>query len=80
MIKRFFKTLYRYWMIFAKKFSIIPTTIILSILYFIFIGIISLINLISRKDLLGKRSRDTGSYWLAKEHIPADFERCKRQF
>lgn len=79
-MKNFFKKLYKYWMIFAKKFAIIPTTIILSILYFIFVGIIALINFVTRQDLLGKRAVTKDTYWLAKEHIPTDFERCKRQF
>lgn len=79
-MKQFFKTLYKYWMIFAKKIAIIPTTIILSFLYFGIISIIALITFISRKDLLDKRAVEKKSFWLAKEHIATDLERCKRQF
>ncbi len=77
---KIFKTIYKYWMIFAKKLAIIPTTIILFIIYFGAISIISIINFIFRKDLLDKRIAGKPTYWLAKEHIPTDFERCKRQF
>ena len=75
-----FKTIYKYWMIFAKKLAIIPTTIILFIIYFGGIGAISIINFILRKDLLDKRLVNHPTYWCEKEHIPADFQRCKRQF
>lgn len=77
---KMFKTLYKYWMIFAKKLSIIPTTIILFIIYFACIGAISIVNFILRKDLLDKRPLSRPSFWLDKEAIPADLKRCKRQF
>ena len=77
---KIFKAIYRYWMIFVKKFSIIPTTIILFIIYFGCVGPISIINFIFRKDLLDKRLKDMPTFWYDKELIPADFERCKRQF
>ncbi|NQT06563.1 MAG: hypothetical protein HQ575_03385, partial [Candidatus Omnitrophica bacterium] len=72
-----FKTIYKYWMLFAKKLSIIPTTIILLIIYFGGISIVSIISFLCRKDLLDKRFIDKSTYWLAKEHIPTDRERCK---
>jgi len=67
-------------MIFAKKIAIIPTTIILSFLYFVVIGIIAVINFILGKDLLDKKFKTRPTFWRDKELIPADFERCKRQF
>jgi hypothetical protein len=67
-------------MIFAKKIAIIPTTIILSFLYYVVIGIIALINFIVGKDLLDKKLKTSPSFWRDKELIPTDFERCKRQF
>lgn len=77
---KFFKTAYKYWMIFAKKLSIIPSTIILIIIYSACIGAVSIINFILRKDLLCKRPVKSDTYWLDKEQIPANLERCKRQF
>ena len=77
---KIFKELYRYWMIFAKKLSIIPTTIILSIIYFACVGAISVAHFIFRKDLLDRKMETKDTFWLDKEHIPVDFERCKRQF
>lgn len=77
---KFLKTFYKYWMIFAKKLSIIPTTIILFIIYFGGIGMISIINFILRKDLLDKNLAASTTYWREKEDIPTDLERCKRQF
>ena len=79
-IRDFFRVIYKYWMLFAKKFAIIPTTIILFILYFIVVGIISITNFIMRKDLLDKKLTPAPSFWRDKEHIATDFERCKRQF
>ena len=75
-----FRELYRYWMIFAKKLSIIPTTIILFIVYFACIGAISIVNFLLRNDLLDKKVIDRPTYWRDKELIPTDYERCKRQF
>ncbi len=77
---RFFKQIYKYWMLFAKKLSIIPTTIILFIVYFGVIGPISIIHRILGKDLLKRKLAKSPTYWLDKEDIPTDFERCKRQF
>lgn len=74
------KKLYKYWMIFARKLAIIPTTVLLFMLYFGIISLIRLLSLISRKDLLDKKIVDKGSFWLAKEHIATDYERCKKQF
>ena len=79
-MKQFLNTLYRYWMIFAKKLAIIPTTIILSLIYVIAVGPIAIANFIMRKDILNKRFADKDSFWLDKEHVATDPERCKRQF
>ncbi|NQT06418.1 MAG: hypothetical protein HQ575_02655, partial [Candidatus Omnitrophica bacterium] len=49
-------------------------------IYFGGISIVSIISFLCRKDLLDKRFIDKSTYWLAKEHIPTDRERCKRQF
>ena len=80
MIKEFFKTLNKYRIIFIKKLLHILTVIMLSIVYFSALGVVSLINFILRKDLLDKKFFDKSSFWLDKEHIASDFERCKRQF
>lgn len=80
MFKDALKTLYKYWMIFAKKIAIIPTTIILFIIYSGAIGIVGIINFIGRKDILDKNLNKEATSWRDKEVIPVDFERCKRQF
>ena len=80
IIKNFFSALYKYWMIFAKKFAIIPRTILLTIIYFTVVAITAIVSFIMRKDLLNKRFVDKESFWLDKDHIATDFERCKKQF
>ena len=80
MLRNGWRVFYKYWMIFAKKLSIIPTTIILFIIYFGCISVISIIHFILRKDLLDRSLADKPTFWHDKELIPTDFERCKRQF
>ena len=79
-MKMFFKTLYRYWMKFAKVLGKIQTAIILFFIYFIGVGVISIIAFIFRRDFLDKRLAGKESFWRDRIASTPNLENCKRQF
>ena len=64
----------------AKVLGRIQTTIILSLIYFIGVGIISVIALIFRRDFLDKSLTDRQSFWRDRAGKTPTLEDCKRQF
>lgn len=79
-MKKFFKTLYEYWMKFAKILGKIQTTIILFFIYFIVLGTVSIISFISRKDFLDKALTDEETFWRTRIAKIPTLEDSKRQF
>lgn len=79
-IKNCFRTFRKYWKFVVKKLMMVLSSLLLSIVYFGVIGVVFIVNVISKKDLLDKNLQDRDSFWHDKEHIAVDFERCKRQF
>ncbi len=65
---------------FAKVLGKIQTTIILFLIYFIGVGVISIIAFITRRDFLDKRLTDQESFWRDRENKIPTLEDCKRQF
>lgn len=54
---------YRAWMVFAHFIGRINTAILLTLFYFLFLGIAKVVTLLGRKDLLDTRWKDRSSYW-----------------
>jgi hypothetical protein len=76
-----FKKIKEWWMPIAKKIGQFQTKVVLSILYFLIIGPISLIIYLFRRDLLKKRHRKKSSFWAKEPHQPLNtLEGCQRQF
>lgn len=76
-----FKKIKDWWMPIAKKIGQFQTKVILSILYFLVIGPISLIIYLFRRDLLKKRYHKNSSFWIKESHQPLNtLEGCQRQF
>ncbi len=75
-----FRTLKRWWMKFAKALGWVNTRLILSVLYFIVMGIGAIVIKVLRIDLLHKRSRNEASYWRPKEKVTHSLEQAKHQF
>ena len=69
--------IYYVWMTGAMYLGMVVTTILLSLLYLLFVPVFSLIRL---KDPLRYKLKPTGSYW--EDHKPheATIERMKRPF
>jgi hypothetical protein len=73
-------TLWARWSAFAHRLGQIQTTILLSIVYLIALGPISLIVRLRGHDLLGLRRSQISSYWAPIPPISSDIERARRQF
>lgn len=71
MIRRFLKGLFDRWKIIARKIGLIQTFFILSIIYFLVIGITSLFTRLLGMNLLDKRISGGPTYWLKRDDIKA---------
>jgi hypothetical protein len=80
-MKKYFKKIYDYWMLFAKALGWVNTRILLSIIYFIIFTIFRGISIAIGKDLLYRKiEKDRRSYWQKREIRPFKKELYKRQF
>ena len=65
------KFAWRVWLKIAHTIGKINTVILLTIFYFLILGIAKLITLCGRKDLLDERWKDRSSYWGKREKLVA---------
>jgi hypothetical protein len=80
-MKKIFSTLKRVWMLFAQKLGKFNTILLLSIVYLIVIGLMSLVAKLFRKDLLRKNMNiGSLSYWQIRQSSEQTLERNKFQF
>jgi hypothetical protein len=76
----FFRTVKRWWLLFAKMLGKVNTILLLSLVYFIVIGFMSLIVRLFHKDLLQKKtSFDQLSYWQTRKAGEQTLDRNKFQ-
>jgi len=68
------RALWAGWKAFAHRLGVINTFIILTVFYFVVIGISALIMFVTRRDLLGIRRRE-GSVYAPHERQPDTVER-----
>ena len=67
------------WMAIVARFGFVQTLVILSIFYALLIGPVALIGVLTRRDLLDKRTlRTSGTAWQEAETASADLERAKQ--
>lgn len=67
-MKKTFKKIFSWWMVFVKFLGKINTFILLTLVYFILIGPIAVFFKIIKKDFLDvKLSSSEGSYWISKQ-------------
>ena len=77
----FFKTIWSGIKTFSKKVAYVQAIIILTLFYFIVIGLFSLIIRLLGKYLLNKKWKDKKtSYWIEKEKVEIKLENARRQF
>lgn len=67
-------------MAFAKVLNWFSTRVLLSIAYFIVIGVPALFLLLIRKDLLQRKFTQQKSYWSDKEPVNHTHEQAHHQF
>jgi hypothetical protein len=80
-MKSFFRTIKRMWLLFAHMLGKINTILLLSLVYLIVIGLMSLIVRLFRKDLLQKKMEyDQASYWQTRVTSEQTLDRSKFQF
>jgi len=72
---------------FSKKVAYVQSIIILTLFYFMIIGLFSIFIKLLGKDLLNKKWNDkkksflkVHSYWIKKEKIEINLENARRQF
>jgi hypothetical protein len=77
----FFGAVKRMWLLFAKMLGKVNTILLLSLVYLIVIGLMSLLVRLFRKDLLQKKMDfDQASYWQTRKTSDQTLDRYKFQF
>jgi len=80
-MRSFFKTIWSGIKAFSKKVAYVQAIIILTLFYFLVIGLFSLIIRLLGNDLLNKKWKDKKvSYWIRKEKLEINLENARRQF
>ncbi|MDP2653235.1 MAG: hypothetical protein Q8Q08_04310 [Candidatus Omnitrophota bacterium] len=73
--------IYRPWMKAAHAIGFVVSTVILSLLFYVFFTLFGAVLRILKKDLLDEAvRRDAGSYWIVRPPEELGPERYKRQF
>jgi hypothetical protein len=77
----YFRTIKRIWLLFAQMLGKVNTILLLSLVYLVVIGFMSLIARLFRKDFLQKKiDIDQVSYWQIKKTSEQTLDRYKFQF
>lgn len=79
-LRQIAKILRDLWMGLGRILGIINSTILLSVVYAVLIGIMSLIVKALRKDLLNHRAVSDGPFWKEKEPVDHTLEQARHQF
>ncbi len=77
---KFFKVIYNGWMKVVKVIGRVQTVILLTLIYFIGVGLIGIIFFILRRDMLGKKLKKGLSFWRGRQSLKSDLESSKRLF
>lgn len=80
LLKNLLHTLYKWWMAFARALGAVNAAILLTIVYFVIIGPMSLIIRLLRKDLLSHRMNGFTSFWKKKEPVSNTIDQARHQF
>jgi len=94
-MRSFFKGIWSSIKTFSKKVAYVQSVIILTLFYFIIIGLFSIVIRLLGRDLLNKKWKDkktsypmdlqldpfwTNSDWIKKEKVELNLENARRQF
>ena len=78
--KRVWKAIIKGWMKFWLAFAWIQAIIILFAVYFVPLGLTSLICWLTRRDFLHLRTRGRETFWLDRPKPDTSLERAQHQF
>ncbi|MBN2054624.1 hypothetical protein JW905_06865 [bacterium] len=78
--KRFFKRLWRYWLVFAVAAGWLNTRILLALMFYLVLSPMGLVMRLARADLLDQRLHKDGSYWYTKKQPELDIHYFIRQY
>lgn len=78
--KTLWRIAYEYWMKFARALGKVNALVLLTLVYFVFIGPGAIVLKILRRDLLNRKAEPGSTYWYSKEQEETTLERSKRQF
>jgi len=80
-MKKFLTTIKRMWLLFAQKLGQANTILLLSVVYIVVIGFMSIFARLLRKDLLRKKiAPELASYWQIRHSSEQTLDRHKFQF
>lgn len=74
------RTLYSYWMKFARLLGKVNTTLLLTLSYVLILGPVAMVLKLFGKDLLDRKAEHRASYWYDKPKEPITQEQSKHQF
>ncbi|MDP2886396.1 MAG: SxtJ family membrane protein [Ignavibacteria bacterium] len=78
--KTIWRIAYEYWMKFARALGKVNAFVLLTLVYFVFIGPTAIVLKILRRDLLDRNAESGSTYWYSKEQEETTLERSERQF
>lgn len=79
-MKRLVNRLYKGWMVFAHALGRVQTYLILSVIYFLAVGMTSFLMRLFTGDPLDRRLHDRASFWTPKEPTNSRLEEARRPF
>ncbi len=79
-MKRILKRIWSGWKKFAHALGVFNTKVILTLLYFLVIGVAAVFAKIFGKDLLDRKFTGADSLWKIKEPLLPNLEEARRQF
>lgn len=80
MLRKVGQTLHTWWMKFAHVLAVVNTTLLLTIVYVLLIGPVSLLARSLGKDFLKHRVDRSGSFWKPKEPAAHTIDQARHQF
>jgi hypothetical protein len=80
LLRKIGQRVYKWWMAFARALAIANTVLLLTVVYVILIGPVSLVARIVGKDLLMHRIRPSRSFWRPKEPVAHTLDQARHQF
>ena len=78
--KTIWRITYDFWMKFARALGRVNAFVLLTLVYFVFIGPAAIVLKILRRDLLNRKAEPRSTYWYQKEQEETTLERSERQF